>query len=256
MNPSIVQSQIAMFYSLLEAAAKDQRLGGVIGPSLFSFFHRPEIKTRFTAAPASTALRFHHAFDGGLVAHTVEVFRIAQITAGALGELVNDPQSLTGWRFTSTPAGFLPYIDLLAAVALHDLNKIGDAFGLPYFEPNMIKNGTVRSDKIPYASSEKIGKFATQAGPSSPAPIVQGLYLGEEAMEWAPDGVHSLSVVRAVDPMLFGLLNDGIKFAIVHHDGAYGKGRRKLVGNETPLQMVMHFADMWSRRMNKEEYRG
>lgn len=257
MNPSIVQTQIAMFYSLLEAAAKDTRLGGAIGPTLFSFFNRPEVKPRFLAAPASTALRFHHAFDGGLVVHTVEVFRSAQIVANTLGELAGtNGEPVVGWRFTKTPAGFLSYIDLLAAVALHDLNKIGDAFGLPYFEPNMIKNGTVRSDKIPYASSEKIGRFSTQAGPSSPQATVQGLYLGEQAMEWAPDGVHSLSLVRAIDPALFGMLNDGVKFAILHHDGAYGKGRRLLTGNETPLQMILHFADMWSSRMNKEEYRG
>lgn len=244
-----------MFYSLLEAASKDSRLGGTVGPALFSFFNRPEIKTRWLAAPASTAVRFHHAFDGGLVVHTVDVFRLAQIVADSLGEKTG-PTEICGWKFTRTPAGFVPYINLLATVALHDLSKIGDAFGIPRFEPNMIKNGTVRSDKIPYATSEKIGKFTVLAGPSAPATTTQAMYLAEQAMEWVPDGVQSLSIVRAVDPALFGLLSDDVKFSIIHHDGAYGKGRRLLTGNETPLQMLMHFADMWSSRMNKEEYQG
>lgn len=255
--PAIAQASAAQFYAILEAASKDPKLAGTIGASLFSFYNRPEIKTRWMAAPASTAIRFHHAFDGGLLHHTLEVFRAAQITADALAMQANFVfDGKLGWKFTNTAAGFLPYIDLLATVALHDLSKIGDTFGIPRFEPNLIKKGTERSTAIPYATSEKIGKFMVLAPPTATAAQVQGLYLGEEAMEWVPDGVQSLSIVRALDPALFSVLNDGIKFAIIHHDGAYGKGRRLLTGNETPLQMIMHFADMWSSRMNREEYRG
>ena len=260
MSSPLVSSQVAMFYSLLEAAAADPKLGGNLGVALNIFFNRGDIKARWISAPASTAVRFHHAYDGGLVVHTVETFRIAQIVAGALGRY-DTLNGQHGWMFSSTPAGFVPYIDLLTTVALHDLSKIGDTFGESRFVPNMIKNGTVRSDKIPYETSGKIGKFMGLSAPAgSPTantpPSLQALYLAEEAMEWVPDGTQSLSIVRALDPSLFSFIGDAVKFAIIHHDGAYGKARRLLTGNETPLQMIMHFADMWSSRMNKEEYRG
>lgn len=257
MSSSQVSSNIAMFFSLLEQAGSLPELGGNLGVALRSFFNRAEIKARFVSAPASTAVRFHHAYDGGLVLHTVETFRIAQLVADALGrkDTINGQ---TGWVFSNTPAGFVPYIDLMATVFLHDLNKIGDALGAPRFVPNMLKSGA-RSDKIPYETNAKVGKFsqamANAFAPDAP-PTLQAFYLAEESMEWVPDGVQSLSIVRALDPSLFSFLSDGVKFAIIHHDGAYGKGRRLLTGNETPLQMLMHFADMWSSRMNKEEYRG
>ena len=63
-------------------------------------------------------------------------------------------------------------------------------------------------------------------------------------------------MVKAYSPELFASLSDDVKFAVIHHDGAYGKGRRLLTGNESPLQMILHFADMWSSRLNQEQYRG
>lgn len=247
MTPSEIAVYTQQFYSLLSTAAEQPRLGGKQAEALLGFFNNPEIKNRFVSAPASTALRFHHAFEGGLLVHTLEVFRAAQLTADSLGSNA-EVNGVHGWLFKTT---FMPYFDLLAATMLHDLNKIGDASGNLLYVPNMIKNGTVRSDKIPYATSDKVGSFFFAQ--HATAQEHQADFLASQGVDWVPDGLISLSLVKAYSPVLFDCLRDDVKFAIKHHDGAYGKGRRDLAGNETPLQMLLHFADMWSSRGGKQE---
>lgn len=255
-NPKVIA-----FYQLLEAAATEPSLAqGYQMPGLLAFFNRPEIKSRFLKAPASSAVRFHHAYDGGLLVHTLEVFRTAQIVANALNmhEGMMKQNGQTGWLVTPGAAGFVSYSDLLTVVALHDLNKIGDMMGTEFYVPNMIKNGTVRSDKIPYVTNDSAWDFnRIHVGDDGQKPgQLQETFIASSSSEWIPDGVKSLSLVRAADPKLFATLSPDVTFSIIHHDGAYGRGRRQLNGNETPLQMLMHFADMWSSRLQAEVYRG
>lgn len=37
--------------------------------------------------------------------------------------------------------------------------------------------------------------------------------------------------------------------AILYHDGLYGENADQVMGNETPLLIIMHFADMMSSRL-------
>ena len=40
-------------------------------------------------------------------------------------------------------------------------------------------------------------------------------------------------------------------FAILYHDGLYPNDNNALKNNETPLTMILHWADMWSARMDQ-----
>ncbi|NBI08396.1 HD family phosphohydrolase, partial [Senegalia massiliensis] len=42
-------------------------------------------------------------------------------------------------------------------------------------------------------------------------------------------------------------------FAILHHNGMYGDLKYQLQGNETKLQQLIHFADMWASRFLETE---
>ena len=216
------------------------------------------IAPRFGAAPGSTALRFHHAFDGGLLSHSFEVLRIMLSTAQALGaDTLDTMTGLSGWRFTPSMTSFVPACDVLTAALLHDMNKIGDVFGNLHYVPNMIKNGTVRSEKIPYVTNDGENQFSCQITPNSTSIGIASHTLAELAPDFVPEGELSLALVRALSPdKLWPTLSARVKVAIRFHDGAYGRGRRLLSGNETPLQMLLHYADMWSSRLNCEDYRG
>jgi len=197
---------------------------------LREFFYKPEIKERWSTAPASTALRFHHAHEGGLAEHTLEVILVMKQLATVLKGV-----TLRG-------------IDILMVGALHDVHKIGDALGHPNYVPNYLKEGKL-SEKVPFVTNAASMKYThiPDIGGRDPA-WRQTSYLATHCAEDVPEGDLSLSLVYAVHPPLYEALNDDVKFAIRFHDGAYGIARRKLVNNETPLQMILHFADMWSSK--------
>lgn len=206
--------------------------------ALRAFLFGPQIWPRYRTAPASTAIRFHHAYEGGLLYHSSEVVGIG---LRMREEAVNSGTVLPGQ---------LDRTDIVVVGLLHDLHKIGDAGGREYFLPNLLKNGS-RSDKIPYMSSDVAHHFTLLTGAFLPvgslhAQLQALLDLHQEA--WS-DGMLSLSVVAACDPALYSMISGAAKFAIIHHAGMYDrKIRHELDGKETPLQVLMHFADMLSSR--------
>jgi hypothetical protein len=67
-----------------------------------------------------------------------------------------------------------------------------------------------------------------------------------------PQGELSLMFVHAVQPSLYALLNDSVKFAVRYHDGAYQSGAKfELAGKETPVMLAHHTADMVSSRRQR-----
>lgn len=196
------------------------------------FIHSPQIWPRFRMAPASSALSKHHAYDGGLLDHCVDVAELA---------IKADPDIM------------VPRSSILMVAFLHDLHKIGNAAGEAGYIPNMIKDGTMRSDKVPYARNEQVNKFGAVQVMIDSIEIsrlmsTQLSYLLSEIKEW-PEGRLSLSLVSAFDPALYAMLTPDERFSIVHHAGMYDRqARNQLTGNETYLMMLMHFADMLSSR--------
>lgn len=106
---------------------------------------------------------------------------------------------------------------VIIAAALHDLGKVGQ-FGKPEYIPNVLKSGKA-SDAKPYKKNTDL------------LPVD-----------------HEIRSV-AMAQMYIDLTEDE-QFAILYHNGLYGTvGRYSLQGNETPLYMIIHFADLWASRV-------
>ena len=103
---------------------------------------------------------------------------------------------------------------------LHDIGKIGQ-FDKPNYVPNILKSGAV-SDSKPYKTNPEL------------------LNVDHEIR----------SVVIA---SMFIDLTEDEQFAILYHNGLYGNLRYAITGNETPLYMIIHWADMWASRVTEIE---
>ena len=99
---------------------------------------------------------------------------------------------------------------------LHDLGKCGQ-FGKPLYVPNILKSGKP-SDTKPYETNRDL------------------LTLPHE-------------VVSVVEATKFIDLTEDEQRAIAWHNGLYGCFKYDIQGKETPLYMIIHFADMWASRV-------
>lgn len=112
--------------------------------------------------------------------------------------------------------------DSIAIVSLlHDLGKMGQ-FEKPNYIKNVLKSGKV-SDAKPYATNPEL----------------------------LPVDHEIRSIVIA---SMFIDLTEEEQFAILYHNGLYGQvGKYTLQGKETPLYMILHWADMWAARVTEKE---
>ncbi|WP_353096363.1 HD domain-containing protein [Tissierella praeacuta] len=102
----------------------------------------------------------------------------------------------------------------------HDIGKSG-YFNKDNYVPNILKSGK-QSDAKPYEVNKDLLKIPHEIS-----------------------GIHILSK--------FIKLTEEEVFAILHHNGAYGTTWYELKNNERPLQMILHFADMWASRVYEVE---
>lgn len=108
------------------------------------------------------------------------------------------------------------YDSVVISAALHDLGKCGQ-FGKPNYVPNVLKSGKA-SDAKPYKTNPDL------------------LYVDHE--------IRSVAMAQ----MYIDLTEDE-QFAILYHNGMYGPLKYSLQGIETPLFMIVHWADMWAARV-------
>lgn len=120
-------------------------------------------------------------------------------------------------------ASILPDSIVIASL-LHDLGKMGQ-FGKPSYVPNMITDRKtkelVQSEKKPYETNKEL------------------LYI--------PHEIRSIQIASQ-----FIELTEEENFAILHHNGLYGDLKYQLNGKERPLQMLLHFADLWASRVTEK----
>jgi len=117
----------------------------------------------------------------------------------------------------------IDYTDLVIACLLHDLGKMGDR-DKPNYVPNVLKSGKV-SEAEPYKTNKDL------------------LYV--------PHEVRSIAIAeRYIE------LTEEQEFAILYHNGLYGDFKYTIQGKETPLYMILHFADMWCSRVTEIEEEG
>lgn len=120
---------------------------------------------------------------------------------------------------------------LIICCLLHDLGKMGQ-FGKPNYVPNMIKDGrpTKANPEQKYKQSE--------AKPFETNPDL--LYVDHE--------VRSVAIASR-----FIELTEEEQQAILWHNGLYSSFKYQIPGKETPLYLILHFADLWASRVLEKE---
>lgn len=107
---------------------------------------------------------------------------------------------------------------VVISAALHDLGKCGQ-FGKPNYIPNILKDGKTGSK--PYKTNPDL------------------LYVAHE--------IRSVAMAQ-----MYIDLTEEEQFAILYHNGMYGPLKYDLQGKETPLYMIIHFADLWASRVTEK----
>lgn len=103
---------------------------------------------------------------------------------------------------------------------LHDLGKCGQ-FGKPEYVENILASGK----------------------PSTTKPFKRNPELLN-----VPHEIRSIAMCA-----LFIDLTEKEQHAILYHNGLYGPLKYEIQNNETPLYMIIHWADMWASRVTEKE---
>lgn len=109
---------------------------------------------------------------------------------------------------------------IILCALLHDIGKIGQ-FGKPNYVENLLKSGN-KSEAKPFKTNPDL------------------LYVDHE--------IRSVAIAN-----MFIDLTEDEQFAILYHNGMYGNLKYALSGNETPLYLIIHTADMWAGRIIEKE---
>lgn len=105
---------------------------------------------------------------------------------------------------------------VIIAAALHDLGKMGQ-FEKPEYVENVLASGKV-SEAKPYKRNPDLLNV--------------------------PHEIRSVAIAQ-----MFIDLTEEEQHAILYHNGLYGSLKYEIQGNETPLYMLIHWADMWASRV-------
>ena len=115
---------------------------------------------------------------------------------------------------------------VIICALLHDLGKAGQ-FGKPNYIINMLKGRCKNAE--PYQS------------PTKP-------YIGNPELLYIDHEVRSIQIAgRHIN------LTEDENWAILMHNGMYGNFKYQIQGNETPLYLLLHMADMWASRVTEKE---
>jgi len=94
----------------------------------------------------------------------------------------------------------------------------------------------------------KIGQFGKSCyKPVAPNDFIDDLYETNKELLYVPHEVRSIAIISK-----FIELTEEEQFAILYHNGMYGE-LKGFKGKETPLYLILHFADMWASRVVEQE---
>jgi len=123
--------------------------------------------------------------------------------------------------------GYEPIGRVSVAALLHDVGKMGQ-FNKANYVPNYIKDGKP-------TKAEPIQKY--KISESKP-------YASNSELLYVDHEIRSIQIVsQYLD------LTEEESFAILYHNGMYSNLKYALNGRETPMQMIIHFADLWASRV-------
>jgi len=164
----------------------------------------------FYEAPCSG--QYHLCKEGGLAEHSLNVYYTTIQFYNATATPVDE---FTVEHFIPTESGIIVSL-------LHDLGKMGQ-YGKPNYVPNMVKSrkkdeGMIRSEAKPFETNKEL------------LPI--------------PHEIRSIQMASQ-----FIELTEEENFAVLYHNSLYGDLKYQINGKERPLQMLLHFADLWCSRV-------
>ncbi|MGN0352426.1 MAG: HD family phosphohydrolase [Roseburia sp.] len=157
----------------------------------------------------------HLAKEGGLLEHSLNVY-----------DLMDDLYMSELLKYSD-----IPLDSIIICALLHDLGKCGD-YGKPGYVPNMVKDGrpTKAEPEQKYKKSE-----------TKPFEVNKDLIPVE----------HEIRSVKIASKFID--LTEEEELAILWHNGLYGTFKYQIQGKETPLYLLLHFADMWASRVVEVE---
>lgn len=166
--------------------------------------------------------------NGFFVSPCSSSYHLAKI--GGLAEHSNNVLE-QAMRLSNALAPDISEDSLIICALLHDLGKCGD-YGKPGYVPNMVKDGrpTKAEPEQKYKQSE-----------SKPYEANKELYQID----------HEIRSVKISSKFID--LTEDEELAILWHNGLYGNFKYQIQGKETPLYMILHFADMWASRVIERE---
>lgn len=103
---------------------------------------------------------------------------------------------------------------------LHDLGKMGH-----HNKPNYVKTSLLKSGKAPAKPFET-----------------------NKELLYIPHEIESIAIAQR-----FIELSEEEEYAILYHNAMYGDMKYSYSGKETPLSLLLHWADMWSARVIEKE---
>ncbi|WP_342756777.1 HD family phosphohydrolase [Kineothrix sedimenti] len=159
----------------------------------------------------------HLAKEGGLAEHSLNVLGAMQDVSFLLCE---GPELLTKDQQDA----------IIICSLLHDLGKTGD-YDKPGYVPNMLKGRPTKANPAPepYQSLSKPYEVNKELSPID----------------------HEIRSIKIASQFIN--LTEEEELAILWHNGLYGNFKYQIPGKETPLYLLLHFADMWASRVLEKE---
>lgn len=171
----------------------------------------------FFEAPCSG--QYHLSREGGLAEHSLNVYNIA---TDMLEVLVKEEDRTEEFWDAVT-----------ITTLLHDLGKMGQFEKVNYI-PNMLVARATKANPNP----------EPYQSPKKP-------YITNPDLLYVDHEIRSLQIAsKYID------LTEEESFAILYHNGMYGNLKYAFSGKETPLSLLVHFADMWASRVTEVENTG
>ena len=123
-----------------------------------------------------------------------------------------------------------PKESIVIVSLLHDIGKMGQ-FDKPNYVPNMLRGRATKANPNPEL-------YQSEAKP----------YISNPELMYVDHEVRALAIIsKFID------LTEEEQQAILWHNGLYGPFKYEIQGKETPLYMILHWADMWASRVVEVE---